>query len=61
VITFVDLTWHLCKHIIWNQPELVTDPPIGLPISIHGFICDALGVDDQITSLLWVALKNMVW
>ncbi|KAF8585099.1 hypothetical protein K439DRAFT_1344218, partial [Ramaria rubella] len=56
-----DLTWHLRERIRWNQPELFTDAPIGLPISIHGFICDTLGLDDQITLLLWVALKNIIW
>ncbi|KAF8589404.1 hypothetical protein K439DRAFT_1612834 [Ramaria rubella] len=61
VVSFIDLACHLRERITWNQPEVVTDAPAGLPISVHSFICDALGLDDQVTLLLWITLKNIIW
>ena len=58
---FIDLARHLRERIRWNQREDTSIPPVSLPISVHNFLRDAMGVEDHLIKSLWLCLRHVIW
>ena len=52
---------HLKGRIQLNSGPDECRPPEALPLSIHNFVCDALGISHELAKHAWVVFREYVW
>lgn len=61
VIRFAHLAVLLKPYLMVSRSFYVDGPVERLPAYMHGFLIDALGLDDEVAKLLWETLKHWIW
>lgn len=52
---------HLKPRIALNNSSQLRGPPAALPVSVHRFLCAAVGVEHELMKMSWHALRGHVW